>query len=129
MVPDAKYRKALDFIAEAKAEIDRLKNVLQEARDQFVFYDENVTIKNHDKELIERMNSLLATEAATPAEPDGRCWVCGRRQPFLWHAHDDIWAAVNGSTDGVLCPDCFDRRALGSGYRLVWTCRGIAEVD
>lgn len=50
------------------------------------------------------------------------CHDCGRRQPVYWAAGDDLWAAVTGRTDGggVLCPDCFDRRALAQGRLLVW---------
>lgn len=48
------------------------------------------------------------------------CRLCGKRQPLTWHAPDELWLAVNGSEDGVLCPECFDRRASEMGFRLTW---------
>ena len=49
------------------------------------------------------------------------CKVCGRRQPLVWHAPDHLWLGVHGHKDGVLCPECFDRRAVEKGYWLQWS--------
>ena len=49
------------------------------------------------------------------------CQVCGRGQPFLWHAPDHLWLEVHGKLDGVLCPECFERRAIAKGLWLLWT--------
>ena len=51
------------------------------------------------------------------------CHDCGRTQPLVWHAPDDLWADVMGRTDGggVVCPECFDKRADGLGLLLRWT--------
>ena len=53
------------------------------------------------------------------------CHDCGRTQPVVWHATDDLWAQVSGHPDGsgVLCPDCFDRRAQAMGMLLLWEPR------
>jgi hypothetical protein len=51
------------------------------------------------------------------------CRDCGRQQPITWHVDDELWAAVSGRTDGggVLCPECFDRRAWKTVGMLRWT--------
>ena len=53
------------------------------------------------------------------------CRDCGAEQPLVWTAADDLWAAVTGRTlepnmGGVLCPSCFDRRAMAQGRFLRW---------
>lgn len=48
------------------------------------------------------------------------CRACGRRQVLVWHAPDPLWRVVNGSKDGVLCPECFDRLAGDAGYAVQW---------
>src|SRR5436189_74128 len=50
------------------------------------------------------------------------CHDCGRRQPLIWHADDNVWEVITGRTDGggVLCPQCFDRRAEAVGVMLYW---------
>lgn len=51
------------------------------------------------------------------------CHDCGRRQPIVWWADDELWKFVTGRYDegGVLCPVCFDRRATRLGILLHWT--------
>jgi len=50
------------------------------------------------------------------------CRECGCRQPLVWTASDPLWAVVSGNGDlsGVLCPRCFDRRAVKAGLFLRW---------
>jgi hypothetical protein len=50
------------------------------------------------------------------------CKDCGREQPVVWTSPDWLWAAVTERADGggVLCPDCFDRRASAQGRMLRW---------
>ena len=51
------------------------------------------------------------------------CKTCGRRQPVVWTVPDDLWGRVTGRWDGggVLCVDCFDRRAWDTVGMLRWT--------
>jgi hypothetical protein len=50
------------------------------------------------------------------------CDDCGIRQPLVWYAADELWLAVTGDVGGVLCPECFDRRARGNLHGLIrWT--------
>lgn len=53
------------------------------------------------------------------------CEVCGREQPVVWHADDSLWLAVVGRSGGVLCPECFDRRArvLMPNRIVMWTAK------
>lgn len=53
------------------------------------------------------------------------CDECGRTQPLVWTAPNALWASVTDrptDTDmgGVLCPECFDRRAVAQGRFLRW---------
>lgn len=50
------------------------------------------------------------------------CKVCGRRQPVVWNVPDVFWWEVTGSRHGVLCVECFNRRATEQGWFLIWTC-------
>lgn len=54
------------------------------------------------------------------------CHDCGVRQPLIWHAPDEAWAAVM-QEDGVLgagivCPMCFNKRARRNGHLVYWHC-------
>lgn len=52
------------------------------------------------------------------------CDDCGRHQPLVWTASDVLWGEVTDKqstlTDGggVLCPECFNRRA-GAKYLMI----------
>jgi hypothetical protein len=48
------------------------------------------------------------------------CQRCGRRY-MLWMAPDDVYRRIIGSSRGLWCPRCFDRRAGKLSYSLVWT--------
>ena len=54
------------------------------------------------------------------------CDDCGVEQPFVWTSPDALWAEVTDKrshlTDGggVLCPECFDKRAKAKGLLLRW---------
>ena len=52
------------------------------------------------------------------------CDVCGSRQQLIWHAPDHLWREINGGENGVLCPECFDRRAVEKRYWIQWTLTG-----
>lgn len=53
------------------------------------------------------------------------CRDCGRAQPLVWVTTDALWTEVTGQTDGggVLCPECFDRRARSQDRLLYWIPR------
>src|SRR3990167_11232000 len=51
------------------------------------------------------------------------CHDCGKRQPLVWWADDDLWERVMGTPGGagqggVVCPPCFWNRALDKGIFL-----------
>lgn len=48
-----------------------------------------------------------------------RCQDCGRDH-VLWHAENDLYRHVHGSSSGLLCPGCFDRQAREKGLVLDW---------
>jgi hypothetical protein len=47
------------------------------------------------------------------------CKVCGRKQPLVWRARDDIWEQFSNGK-GVLCPECFDYSAEQHHVLLIW---------
>lgn len=55
------------------------------------------------------------------------CHDCGVRQPLVWWADNSLWSEVTGAKPvdgdnmpGILCPNCFDRRADKMGLLLFW---------
>ena len=49
------------------------------------------------------------------------CHDCGKRQPLVWWADDDLWERVMGTgKGGIACPSCFWTRALDKGMFLHW---------
>lgn len=49
------------------------------------------------------------------------CNECGIRQPLDWWCPDpELWKALNGAENGVLCPECFSARADRDGHFLRW---------
>lgn len=53
------------------------------------------------------------------------CRDCGVRQPVVWWSPNELWAELTGQPlaadmGGVLCPNCFDRRAEKHGIWLRW---------
>lgn len=64
---------------------------------------------------------------APEAQLEGeRCQSCERRYETVWQASEEIWGAVVGGSRGLLCPDCFDRKAREVGRSPYWSC---AEAD
>lgn len=47
------------------------------------------------------------------------CRDCGRRQPLIWTAPDDVWSRY-ATGQHPLCPECFDARATEGGVLLRW---------
>lgn len=53
--------------------------------------------------------------------PGELCQECGRKYyPVIWHAPDELWLAVHGSSGGLLCPLCFVRKAEAKGIDVDW---------
>lgn len=52
------------------------------------------------------------------------CQICGRKQPVVWRSDDALWLKIVGGKGGVLCPECFDRRATSLGYIVEWKATG-----
>lgn len=48
------------------------------------------------------------------------CEDCGREQPLVWWADDDLWLSLVGQHSGAICPECFSRRADAKGLILTW---------
>lgn len=50
------------------------------------------------------------------------CHDCGIKQSLVWRAPDCVWREISGKPDGsgVLCPQCFNRRAERAGILLMW---------
>lgn len=68
---------------------------------------------------MKRLRVLLKTLLAKHFLIIEFCKECGRTQPLVWHAEDDVWELISGGM-GILCPECFDKRAWKAGYALMW---------
>jgi len=51
------------------------------------------------------------------------CQDCERPYAMIWEAPNDLWRELVGPNGaGLLCPDCFDKRAAAAGKKLSWRC-------
>jgi len=58
---------------------------------------------------------------ATSGEWDGEhCQDCGRAYEYVWYAEDDLWKELVGGEGGLLCMDCFNKRAVAARLPTVW---------
>ena len=48
------------------------------------------------------------------------CHRCGRKQPLVWHAPNEIWERFCGAYS-ILCPECITHNADKGGTLLYWT--------
>jgi hypothetical protein len=55
------------------------------------------------------------------------CEDCGIRMPLVWWSSNDLWLEMTGhatepgnNAGGILCPECFARRAEKRGIVLQW---------
>jgi hypothetical protein len=48
------------------------------------------------------------------------CHDCGAKQPIIWWAGASLWYDIVDDEAKVLCPICFDKRAVAKGYFIQW---------
>lgn len=48
------------------------------------------------------------------------CKKCGRKQPLVWTAADELWLAIHGSEGGIYCPECFTTLCEARGWFVRW---------
>ncbi len=53
------------------------------------------------------------------AHPEDFCQECGRPN-IVWFAPNELWNKIVGSSDGILCPTCFAKRAEKITGKIVW---------
>jgi len=49
-----------------------------------------------------------------------KCQNCGRSYRTVYRIPDELWRAITGRSDGLLCPRCLDDKARTAGYGLYW---------
>ena len=52
------------------------------------------------------------------------CEDCGRKQSLVWHANDELWLKLMKKRNGVVCPECFNKRASNNGMVVIWNVDG-----
>ena len=70
----------------------------------------------------------IAVERQRPKHPEDDCDACGASN-ITWSAPSKIWNAVMGGPDGIVCPQCFDRRAAAHGYIGLWRFEAVERVS
>ena len=129
-------------LTEAKLECNRLYGIGQDYdADLTETRGENATLKlerdiamSENQRLTkivedyEEENAALKAEMATlKGDDDGteQCMNCGSMVEQTWHVSDELWNNLSGypQGNGVLCPRCFDRKALKRGVYLYWACQ------
>lgn len=68
-----------------------------------------------DEELIQEFHKK--TIAALSPHPESICQNCGGENP-VWSADNDLWNKINGSPDGILCPNCFVKKGIARGINM-----------
>ena len=43
-----------------------------------------------------------------------------QKQPLVWSTNNDLWFRINIKIGGVLCPNCFNKKAEKIGIYLKW---------
>jgi hypothetical protein len=75
----------------------------------------------HGDDVLDKLSRyILSQEPRTPApippdHPELRCEKCGGDN-VTWFAPNELWNAVNGSPNGIMCPLCFIRTAEAKGF-------------
>lgn len=70
-----------------------------------------------------------AKKRATKVPTDGPCLDCGRSD-VTFQVSSDLWERATGlaPNGGVICPRCFEQRAILRGLKLSnWTVHAITE--
>jgi len=50
------------------------------------------------------------------------CEKCGVTQSLAWQCEDDeLWKEINGTKNGVLCPECFSEIARKKNKLIFWS--------
>lgn len=63
---------------------------------------------------------LLRLPDSPPEHPENFCNRCGCRN-VPWSAPNELFNEVNGSPNGIMCPQCFTELASEKGYDLFWS--------
>jgi hypothetical protein len=48
------------------------------------------------------------------------CMGCGREYDLIWMSNNNLWNKIWGAENGLLCPDCFDKRCRNKDILLRW---------
>jgi hypothetical protein len=51
------------------------------------------------------------------------CQSCGNYNP-IWSAPNELFNKVNGSPNGILCPNCFEKKADNMGIHIIYRAEG-----
>jgi len=57
------------------------------------------------------------------------CRICGGPDNLAWSGREDLWLAVNGEKDGIMCLSCFDEAARKLGARPLWYHGYVCDCD
>lgn len=85
--------------------------------------------KGIDKERIitDRLYNLDSAVVLSPNDfeqphPEDCCQRCGGKN-VVWSAPNDLWNAIIGKPDGILCPPCFEERAEEKGISIIFNAK------
>ncbi len=62
---------------------------------------------------------LEALQTPSAPHPEDICQRCSGPN-VVWFADNDVWNAVIGSPNGIICPICFVREAEAKGFQRAW---------
>jgi hypothetical protein len=59
--------------------------------------------------------------------PEETCQTCGCKNP-IWYADNELFNNVNGSSNGIICPSCFEYKANEKGINIIFKAVAYPEV-
>lgn len=128
---------ARKLLAEARVERDRLRDIIERAKEwrdesyegEFGKYDDYAQGYKMALRELRRILSEADTAPREDSHPEAHCQACGRDNP-VWNAESEDWNLANGSPNGILCPRCFIARfEQVTGTRPIWEVRRWLPVE
>jgi hypothetical protein len=62
------------------------------------------------------------------SHPEAFCVECGKEN-ITWYADNDLWNKVMPDDGGILCPQCFAKKAEVKGLSIIFHCSEIKPVS
>lgn len=94
-------------------------------------YDIELYLANNHKERLYNVPSVFLQRKSgdrADAHPEDYCQQCGGKN-IVWSADNDLWNKVIGSPNGIICPQCFEKKAEESAVSVIFRAGRRTEMQ